>query len=168
MTTSDNVTERHHPGIEWVDIHGDGSETPRRGVVWAPAAAFSGIGSAWWVLPEPGSAPEGSSEPTALLVARLPGGETQMALLGEDVPRTRVYRPGRVMGRRWVARMGRLVFPGEVIRETHPASVFARREAAQARPGPTHVVLKPMTVGARTEMEAFERTVRALTPERTQ
>lgn len=162
MTTSEDVTQRHHPPIEWVDIHGDGSETPRRGVVWAPAATVSGIGKAWWVLPEPLDAPDAPSEPTALLVAHLAVPQPQETLPGleepQEPPRPRTYRPGRVVRARWYAKEGRLVFPGETIRETHSRSVFAVREAAQrAHPTLSAVRTARLSPSAQVELESFLR-----------
>ena len=54
MNPPPDLVAKHHPPIEWVDIDGDGAERPRSGRVWTPAAAVSGLGKAWWVLPELG------------------------------------------------------------------------------------------------------------------
>jgi len=156
-----DLVAKHHPPIEWVDIDGDGSERPRSGRVWTPAAAVSGLGKAWWVLPERAGAPEASSEPLALLVARLPVPVVQEALDGLQAPSSapvRTYRPGRVVRGRWYAAQGRLIFPGETIRETHPASLFARREAVQRTlQVPTSVRLQRASITAQAELDAFVR-----------
>lgn len=138
MPSGDDAQESH-ARIEWVDIHGDGTETTRTGSVWASAPPLGGQ-EAVWVLPDTPAPSDGS---TGLLV-RLT---------------SRRHRAGRIVGRRWFAKQGRWVDAGETIREDHPSSPYRREEARQVRP--SHHALPRDTPNA-TEMAAFVRTVERL------
>jgi hypothetical protein len=136
--SGDHVQEPHER-IEWLDIHGDGTETARTGAVWASAPPLGGQ-TAVWVLPDH---PDPSDASRALLVRLV----------------TRRFRAGRVMGVRWFARQGRWIDAGETVRETHPSSPFRREEARRLQ---SHRHAPPRGVPNETEMAAFARTVAEL------
>lgn len=138
-TPSADDAQESHARIEWVDIHGDGTETTRTGSVWAPAPPLGGQ-NAVWVLPDAPAASDGS---TALLV-RLT---------------SRRHRAGRIVSLRWFARQGRWVDVGEVVREDHPSGPYRREEARQVRP---HRHAPPRETPNDVEMAAYVRTVARL------
>lgn len=124
MTTRKPLAEGDD--IAWTDIHPDGTEEERYGVVWALAVPLAGM-SAWWVQPD------GCAGPT-ILVAR----SSRRHRCG------RARASGTVLGMTssagvWLASGGRYVDTGEYFRETDLRSRFARSVRQ-----PTHAVVQRM------------------------
>lgn len=125
----------HPVEVTWLDIHGDGTEVPRTGHIWAQAEAIGGRGTCVWAIPE---------------------GEALPVLVTTVGTRHRV---GRGTMLRWRPDGGRFVDKGERYRETSPRSPSARHRgpiAARSISG------APTTAVGVTEMENYLRTIAAI------
>jgi hypothetical protein len=120
--------------LEWLEIHADGAEAPRRGRVWDLAPPLAGM-AAWWVLPEHRFPRSLSAPGGALLVVRA----SRRAQVGRRAP-----------GGAWRSHGGRYVDVGTLYVETDPASRQGQRLAearskAAALP-PRAIKVRPLPV----------------------
>lgn len=126
--------------VIWVDIHPDGTEDERRGMIWSPAPALAGM-SAFWVLPDEGG--------EVVLVCR----SSRRGPVGRSKQRRVVdLAGGEKVIDKWLPNGGRIVDKGEWFRETDPRSRFASRYVP-----PTHAPVATMDVGSQVALMLFER-----------
>lgn len=146
MTTPKPNTYREGDPITWLQITRDGTETARRGEVWALAEPVRGVGRAYWVQPVVfGGMRNDGGLPTPADEIWIKDGPVILVAVAARQHRCGARRTGR-----FDVRGGRVIDKGETYAETDPR---ARVHAKPPKARPTHISGVPARAHERTAQD---------------